>query len=158
MRALIAVDGFVIGIHRGDDVSHSVTFDDLAIHAGLPRGQIRTRRRIGIAADVIIARPRLAKIVRAHALARVITSDAIARIITDLIDSANEVLGFERIGRHAVGANVLGARVVVHGQVRIENLYRGPAISVAYDAFAIPRRLHGRRRRGRSHRGKGLPT
>jgi hypothetical protein len=122
----------------------------------LPHGQIRTCQRIRIAADIIDTRAGLAKIIGTDALARVIAPDAIADVVTDLIDTTNEVLRFEGIGRHAIRANVLCARIVVHGEVSIENLDHGAAIAVTHDAFAITRCLHGCCRRRCSHRGEGL--
>jgi len=158
LRALIAIDRFVCTIRILDDGAQPIAFDDFAILARLSAWHVGTNGGVAITADLVDTRTCLAKIVHSYALSRFIASNAIADSIADLIGTAYEVLGFERIGRHAIGANVFRARLIVDRNVGIEVFTLSVARSITDDTLTIAKHLSWRRRREGSHSREGLST
>lgn len=157
LRALIAVDRFVVHIRRRDDVAHCIAFDDFAIHAGLSGRQIRPRRREAQPAHRVDARALLAEIVhRQHrAIARRIATDALAVAIAYQRVPTRKTLRFIGIAGNAVRANVLRTQVVVFRNVGIQVFNHGSARPITYHLPAIADGLHRYRC---THRRKRLPA
>ncbi len=153
LRALIAVDGFVILIDGSDGITLAVAFEDLAIHRGLSHRQIRTCGREVVAADGIGACARFAEIVRSLAIRRHRASNARAGSVADQEAATRRADCFVRVTGNTRATDIQGTRIVVLREVRIVDFVPHSARSVTNNAMTIAERLIGN---GQTHRRKGL--
>src|SRR5262249_55922115 len=122
----------------GDDVGVAVAVAHvlLAVARRL-RGDGRVRRRVGDAADAPGAGAGLALGVGAGAVGGGRAAGAEARVVADEVRPAGGALREDRVGVHAVRADVLRAGVAVDGQIRVVVDHGAVAGAVAHALLAV---------------------
>ena len=152
LRARVAIDGFVVHVDGGHDIPRSIAFENFAVACRLPLGQIGARCRVRKTALIVVARARLAKVVRAHAVASDVAPDAHARCIAHETIAARGILWLGWIRWSAIRAKIHCARIAIVRQIRVIGNRRRPASAVANHFLAIAWRLQrGARKRFLPH-------